>query len=105
MLRGAGSIGKELMHKLKIILGTTIKGKAVAPGDVVEVDGPDARTLIAQHQAEMYLPPPAPAEPPAPIDYESMKKEELLVKAEELKIDVPEGAKKGEIIELLKAAG
>ena len=92
------------MHKLKIIVGTMIKGKAFAPGDVVEVDGPDARTLLSQRQAEIFTPPPAPVDPPAPIDYESMKKEELLEEAARLKVNVPDNAKKQEIIELLKAA-
>jgi len=91
------------MKKVQIIQGTTVKGIVVNAGEVHDLSDTDARILILQHQAVLYVPPAAPKAPEVTgsPDYEKLSMKELLKLAEDKGIAVPSYAKKGEIVELL----
>jgi hypothetical protein len=53
--------------RIKILRQTSIAGRPVRPGDVIEPSAMDARILLSMGKAELVLDPPSEAEPlPAP---------------------------------------
>lgn len=92
------------MKKVQIIQGTTVKGEVVNAGEICDLDDADARILISQHQAVLYVAPPAVKAPEVP-DYEKLSVKELQTLAEGKGCIVPAGAKKGDIIKLLTGPG